>query len=465
MSKKLQRIPVPHQPSTTRIDNFLEVALGYSYEEATIEASRCIDCKNPRCVQACPVGVKIPTFIKHLLEGALDEAFETIYEDNILPSICGRVCPQESQCEGACIMGIKHEPVNIGALERFVGDYGREHVLTHDAPSPSPTRPQSIAVVGSGPAGLANAAALRKCGYNVTIFEALHEFGGVLTYGIPEFRLPKSIVKDEIDNLKSMGVTFVKNAIIGKSITLEQLKEDGYDAIFIGSGAGLPSSLGIPGENYNGVYFANEFLTRVNLMRSQDFPNSATPIKIGSTVAVVGGGNVAMDAARTAKRIGAEKVMIIYRRDMDNIPARKEEVDHAIEEDIVMNVLHNPVEIIGEAYEIKRVKCEKMTLGEPDASGRRRPIGTGEYETFNVDNLIIAIGQKPNPIIKSATPDLSTHSWGGIITGETHMTSIEGVFAGGDAVSGAATVILAMGAGKDAAASMDAYLRTRDSSL
>lgn len=458
-NKKQPRMKVAEQPPLTRIDNFLEVALGYSYEEAKIEALRCIDCKNPRCVQACPVGVKIPEFIKYLLEGALDSAFETIYEDNILPSICGRVCPQESQCEGACIMGIKHEPINIGALERFVGDYGREHNLAQSEINAETGR--KVAIVGSGPAGLANAAALRKKGHDVTIFEALHEYGGVLTYGIPEFRLPKSIVKDEIDNLKTMGVKLMKNVIVGKSITIEQLKEEGYEAIFVGSGAGLPSALNIPGENYNGVYFANEFLTRVNLMRSQDFPSSATPIKIGSKVGVVGGGNVAMDAARTAKRIGADEVMIIYRRDMDNLPARREEVAHAMAEGITMNVLHNPVEIYGENYEVTSVKCEKMTLGEKDASGRRRPVPTGEFETFDLDNLIVAIGQKPNPILKSSTPDLKTHDWGGIITDETHQTSMNGVFAGGDAVSGAATVILAMGAGKEAAEHMDHYLKTR----
>jgi len=450
---------MPEQDPLKRTSNFLEVALGYAVEDAKKEAIRCIDCKNPRCVQACPVSVKIPEFIKQIMNDDMDGAFDTIYEDNILPSICGRVCPQESQCEGACVLGIKGEPVSIGALERFVGDYGMEKNLADT--SVDEEKPQKVAVVGSGPAGLANAASLRRRGYQVTVFEALHEYGGVLTYGIPEFRLPKEIVNKEIDNLKEMGVTFVKNAIIGKSITIEQLKEDGFEAIFVGSGAGLPSSLGIPGENYNGVYFANEFLTRVNLMRSNTFPSHATPIKVGGTVAVVGGGNVAMDAARTAKRIGAKDVMIIYRRDKDSLPARLEEIHHAEEEGIEMNLLYNPVEIYGADYEVKAVRCERMKLGEKDASGRRRPLPTGEYKTFDIDSIIIAIGQKPNPIIKQNTMGLDTHEWGGIITDEKHMTSLDGVFAGGDAVTGAATVILAMGTGKDAAGSMDEYLRNK----
>ncbi len=462
MSNKTPRTAMPERDVKTRIDNFLEVALGYSIEEAKQEAIRCIDCKNPRCVQACPVGVKIPEFIKLLLDDALDEAFNVLYEDNILPSICGRVCPQESQCEGACILGIKQEPVAIGALERFIGDYGMKKDLADTTIKVQ--KEGNIAVVGSGPAGLANAASLRKKGYDVTVFEALHDYGGVLTYGIPSFRLPKNIVEKEIQNLKDMGVTFVKNAIIGKSITIEQLKDDGYDAIFVGSGAGLPSSLGIPGENLNGVYFANEFLTRVNLMRSNNFPNNATPIKLGDRVAVVGGGNVAMDAARTAKRIGAKEVMIIYRRDQESLPARLEEIHHAIDEGIIMNLLYNPVEAFGENHEVKQVKCERMKLGEKDSSGRRRPLPTGEYKTFDIDALIVSIGQKPNPIIKQNTMGLNTHDWGGIIVDEQYQTSVEGVFAGGDAVTGAATVILAMGAGKDAAQEMDAYLEKRKKS-
>jgi len=446
------------QTPEERNRNFSEVALGYTAEQATLEAMRCIDCKNPRCVPACPVEVDIPAFLKSLAENNPDKAFEQIYADNILPAICGRVCPQEAQCEGACILGIKGEPVAIGALERYVGDYGLARDLADI--SVSQEKDIKVAVVGSGPAGLANAASLRKKGYQVTVFEALHAYGGVLNYGIPDFRLPKDIVRKEISNLEKMGVTFVKNAVIGKSITLEQLKEDGFKAIFIGSGAGLPSSLRIPGENLNGVYFANEFLTRVNLMRSNTFPQTSTPIKVGSTVAVVGGGNVAMDAARTAKRIGAKKVMIIYRRDKDSLPARLEEVHHAEEEGIEMNLLYNPVEIIGEDHEIRAVRCERMRLGEKDASGRRRPLPTGEYETFDIDSLVISIGQKPNPIIKQSTQALKTEDWGGIITDEHHQTSLPGVFAGGDVVTGAATVILAMGTGKAAADAMHDYLET-----
>ncbi len=459
MTNKTSRTKMPEQAVNERIDNFLEVALGYSIAEAKQEALRCIDCKNPRCVQACPVGVKIPEFIQYILNDAFDDAFDILYEDNILPSICGRVCPQESQCEGACILGIKQEPVAIGALERFVGDHGMKNELADTKITDE--KKEKIAVVGSGPAGLANAASLRKRGYDVTVFEALHDYGGVLTYGIPSFRLPKDIVRKEIQNLDDMGVKFVKNAIIGKSITIEQLKEDGYDAIFVGSGAGLPSSLGIPGENLNAVYYANEFLTRVNLMRSNDFPKSATPIKLGDKVAVVGGGNVAMDAARTAKRIGAKEVMIIYRRDQDSLPARLEEIHHAIDEGIEMNLLYNPVEVFGENHEVKQVKCERMKLGEKDSSGRRRPLPTGEYEIFDIDALIVSIGQKPNPIIKQNTLGLNTHDWGGIIVDESYQTSVEGVFAGGDAVTGAATVILAMGAGKDAAQEMHAYLEKK----
>ncbi len=456
---KTPRTKMREQDSQERIDNFLEVALGYSLEEARQEAMRCIDCKNPKCVLACPVRVKIPEFMKLLLEDALDESFHTIYEDNILPSICGRVCPQESQCEGACILGIKSEPVSIGALERFVGDYGMEKGLANTG------KPESngikVAVVGSGPAGLANAASLRKKGYDVTIFEALHDYGGVLKYGIPDFRLPKEIVTNEIDNLKDLGVKFVKNAVIGKSLTIDQLFEDNYQSIFIGSGAGLPSALGVPGENLNGVYYANEFLTRVNLMKSRTKEFSKTPIKLGDNIAVVGGGNVAMDAARTAKRLGAKNVFILYRRGREGLPARLEEIHHAEEEGIDFRLLTNPIEIIGENRIVKQVRCEHMKLGEPDSSGRRRPLPTGEYSTYDIDNIIISIGQKPNPILKDNTLGLETQPWGGIITDEFQMTSIPGVFAGGDVVTGAATVILAMGAGKDAAHHMHEYLQTK----
>ncbi len=459
MAVKTQRTRMRTQDSIERQSNFLEVALGYSYDEAIAEARRCIDCKNPRCVLACPVEVNIPLFIKYLLEDALDEAFETIYKDNILPSICGRVCPQESQCEGACILGIKSTPVAIGALERFVGDYGMEKHLA-DTTVPE-LKHKKVAVIGSGPAGLANAAGLRKKGYDVTVFEALHKFGGVLQYGIPDFRLPKNIVENEVQNLKTMGVEFVKNAVIGKSLTIDQLFEMGYQSVFIGSGAGLPSGLGIPGENLSGVYFANEFLTRVNLMKSRSFPLSATPVKIGDNVAVVGGGNVAMDAARTAKRLGAKNVFIVYRRDEASLPARLEEIHHAKDEAIDFRLLRNPVEILGENRIVKQVVCEIMALGEPDDSGRRRPVGTGETVTFDIDSIIISIGQKPNPILKDNTFGLKTHSWGGIITDENHMTSIPGVFAGGDVVSGAATVILAMGTGKEAAETMHQYIQNK----
>ncbi len=453
------RLKVKEQDPQKRNMNFLEVALGYSLEEAKEEALRCIDCKNPRCVQACPVRVKIPEFIKLLLEDALDEAFDKIYEDNILPSICGRVCPQESQCEGACILGIKSEPVNIGALERFVGDYGMEKNLAEA--SKQIENKIKVAVVGSGPAGLANAASLRKKGYDVTIYEALHDYGGVLKYGIPDFRLPKDIVTHEINNLEKMGVKFVKNAVIGKSITIDQLFEEGYESIFLGSGAGLPSGLGIPGENLSGVYFANEFLTRVNLMKARAVPDSLTPMKLGDNVAVVGGGNVAMDAARTAKRLGAKNVFILYRRDRESLPARFDEIHHAEEEGIDFRLLENPVELFGEDRVVKTVKVEAMKLGEPDSSGRRRPLPTGKYKTYPIDNIIISIGQKPNPILKDNTMGLETQPWGGIITDEYHMTSIPGVFAGGDVVTGAATVILAMGAGKDAAHHMDEYLQNK----
>ncbi|MFP4077601.1 MAG: NADPH-dependent glutamate synthase [Candidatus Izemoplasmataceae bacterium] len=454
---KTRRTLMQEQDPDVRSKNFLEVALGYSGDEALQEAMRCIECKNPRCVKACPVNVDIPAFIKALKDEDVEKAFETIYEDNILPSICGRVCPQESQCEGECVLGIKGESVSIGALERYVGDLGMEKRLARMAPPPSNGR--KVAVVGSGPAGLANAASMRKKGFEVTIFEALHAYGGVLRYGIPDFRLPKAIVDEEINNLKTMGVEFVKNAIIGKTLTIPQLFEEGYEAVFVGSGAGLPKALRIPGENLNGVYYANEYLTRVNLMRSRGFPESSdTPIKLGNTVCVVGGGNVAMDAARTAKRLGAKDVFIAYRRAESELPARLAEIHHAKEEGIEFRLLRNPVRIEGEDREVRNVVCEIMELGEKDASGRRRPLPTGKFETYPIDSIIVSIGQRPNPILKRSTDALETESWGGIITDDSHQTSIEGVFAGGDVVSGAATVILAMGAGKDAADAMEQYL-------
>lgn len=454
----IERTVMAEQNPNIRNSNFNEVALGFNIKQVKIEASRCLDCKNPRCVTACPVNIDIPRFIKLILNEKYEEAYCTIYKDNILPAVCGRVCPQEKQCEGACVLGIKYESVSIGALERFLGDYSLEHnIFNKESIIDNNIK---VAIVGSGPAGLACAAQIRRMGYSTDIYEALHEFGGVLKYGIPEFRLPKTIVDTEIERLKTLGIRFHKNVIIGKTLTLEQLfKEYDYKAIFIGSGAGLPSSLGIKGENLNGVYYANEFLTRVNLMRANNFPISATPIKLGNRVAVVGGGNVAMDAARTAKRLGADEVFILYRRDMDALPARLEEIHHAIDEGIKFDLLLNPVEIIGEAYEVKKVRCQVMELGEKDASGRRKPIPTNEFKTIEIDNMIIAIGQSPNPIIKNSTTALEVDKWGRIMV-ENYQTSIKGVFAGGDIVTGAATVILAMGAGKEAALKMDEYIKT-----
>jgi len=455
------RVVMPVLDKDIRKTNFEEVACGYTLKEAQLEASRCLDCKNPRCVPACPVSINIPKFIGELVENKLDDAYFTIYDSNILPSVCGRVCPQEKQCEQACIVGIKGDPVSIGALERFLGDYSLENDVLKK--SEIIDNNIKIGIVGSGPAGLANAAEMRRMGYSVDIFEALHDFGGVLKYGIPDFRLPKDIVTTEIDRLKNMGVKFHKNVVIGKSITIDQMmNEEGYQALFLGSGAGLPSPLGVPGENLSGIYYANEFLTRVNLMKSSDFPNSVTPVKVGNKVAVVGGGNVAMDAARTAKRLGAEEVFILYRRDMDALPARLEEIHHAIEEDIDFRLLLNPVEFIGENYRLKQVRCEIMELGEKDKSGRRRPMPTNTFKVFDVDSCIISIGQRPNPILKESEASLEVDQWGRIVT-NNHQTSIPGVFAGGDVVSGAATVILAMGAGKDASIEMDKYIKAKQS--
>ncbi len=457
---KKERTIMPVQHPEIRNKNFLEVALGLNLGLAKIEASRCLDCKNPRCVPACPVSIDIPAFIKNINEENIEEAYFTIYKSNILPAICGRVCPQEKQCERACILAIKSESVSIGALERFVGDYALEHELKIEECILENNI--KVAIVGSGPAGISAAASLRRLGYSVDVYEALHEFGGVLKYGIPDFRLPKDIVDLEIEKATNMGVHFHKNIIIGKSITIDQLFDEyGYKSIFLGNGAGLPKSLGVPGENLTGVYFANEFLARVNLMKARDFPNTPTPVRIGQNVAVVGGGNVAIDAARTAKRLGAKNVFILYRRDMDALPARLEEVHHAIEEGIDFRLLLNPVEFSGENYSVKEVKCEIMELGEPDSSGRRRPMPTGKYKTFKIDSSIISIGQSPNPILKSATPNLETDSRGRIVVND-YQTSIPGVFAGGDVVSGAATVILAMGAGKEAAVEMDNYIKNNN---
>ncbi len=454
---KLPRTVMKVLDSKDRQTNFDEVACGFTLEQSKIEASRCLDCKKPKCVDACPVRVDIPQFIKELIKGDLSKAYFTLYNDNILPGICGRVCPQEKQCEGACILGIKGDSVSIGALERFLGDFAlKNDIVLNETIVDNFIK---VAVVGSGPAGLSNAASMRRLGYDVTVYEALHEYGGVLQYGIPDFRLPKDIVAKEINRLKDIGIKFEKNVLIGKSITIDQLKKDyNFKSIFIGSGAGLPSSLNLVGENFSGVYYANEFLTRVNLMKSRDFPHNPTPVKIGNNVAVVGGGNVAMDAARTAKRLGAKNVFILYRRDMTSLPARLDEIHHAIEEDIDFRLLLNPVKFIGDNYQVKQVECEIMELGEEDSSGRRRPMPTGKYTIFDIDSCIISIGQKPNPILKKATSDLETDKWGRIVV-EDYQTSIPGVFAGGDVVSGAATVILAMGAGKDASVLMDNYIK------
>ncbi|QWB99691.1 NADPH-dependent glutamate synthase [Mycoplasmatota bacterium] len=445
------------QNKEERKANFKEVALGFDLKQVHLEASRCLDCKDPRCVKACPVNINIPKFIKEILNEDYESAYYTIYEDNILPSVCGRVCPQENQCEGSCILGLKYESISIGALERFLGDYSLEHHLIKTENIQE--NHQKVAVIGSGPAGLSFAASIRRLGYQTDIYEALHDYGGVLRYGIPEFRLPKTIVDQEIKRLESLGIHFYKNVIIGKTLTLDQLfNECDYKALFIATGAGLPRSLDIMGENLNGVYYANEFLTRVNLMKAYDFPNNPTPIKVGDTVCVVGGGNVAMDAARVAKRLGSKNVFILYRRDMTALPARKEEIDHAIEEGIDFKLLLNPVEIMGSDYEVHSIKAEVMKLGELDQSGRHKPIPTGQYQTLEIDSCIIAIGQSPNPILKRTTKNLKTDSRDRIVVEGCH-TSIPGVFAGGDIVTGAATVIEAMGAGKCAAEEIHQYIK------
>jgi glutamate synthase (NADPH/NADH) small chain len=455
--KMTNRQMMPLQDKIIRNSNFTEVALGFDLKQVHLEASRCLDCKDPRCVKACPVKINIPKFIKEILEEKYEVAYQTIYEDNILPSVCGRVCPQENQCEGDCILGIKFESVSIGALERFLGDYSLKHQIFKQENIID--NGHKVAVIGSGPAGLSFAASIRRLGYKTDIYEALHDYGGVLRYGIPEFRLPKAVVGQEIQRLESLGIQFNKNTIIGKTLTVEQLmKEYDYKALFIASGAGLPRSLNIQGENLNGVYYANEFLTRVNLMKAYQFPKHPTPVKVGDTVCVVGGGNVAMDAARVAKRLGSKNVFILYRRDMNALPARKEEVEHAVEEGIEFNLLLNPVEIIGKDYEVQAVKAEIMELGELDQSGRHRPMPTGQFKTIKIDSCIIAIGQSPNPILKNTTKDLKTDKKDRIMV-KGYQTSIPGVFAGGDIVTGAATVIEAMGAGKCAAEEIDKYIK------
>ncbi|MBD5560043.1 MAG: NADPH-dependent glutamate synthase [Clostridia bacterium] len=458
-----EKTPMPSLQPDERIRGFEEVATGYTDEMAVNEANRCLNCKNRPCVSGCPVQVQIPDFIMHIREGDFLAAYQKIIETNGLPAVCGRVCPQESQCEKYCVRGIKGEPVGIGRLERFAADYAIENGKTGQTKTEAPNG-HKVAVIGSGPAGLTCAADLAKLGYDVTVFEAFHTAGGVLKYGIPQFRLPKEIVDLEIESLKSMGVKIELNMVIGKVFTVEELFADGFEAVFIGSGAGLPSFMHLPGEELNDVYSANEYLTRINLMHAYLFPIYDTPIKHYKSVAVVGGGNVAMDAARCAKRLGSEHVYIVYRRSQDEMPARKEEVHHAMEEGIEFHLLTNPVEILGnENNDVTGMRLVRMELGEPDATGRRRPvvIEGSEYD-LEVDAVIIAIGQTPNPLIKNTTPDLETQKWGGIVANEeTGATSIPGVYAGGDAVTGAATVILAMGAGKTGAASIDKYLKEK----
>ncbi|MBC7342201.1 MAG: NADPH-dependent glutamate synthase [Clostridia bacterium] len=453
---------MPSQEPAARIRNFNEVAQGYTRELALAEAERCLQCRKPKCMEGCPVEVDIPGFISLIRQGDFEGAINKIKEKNNLPAICGRVCPQENQCEKYCTLGKKHEPVGIGRLERFVADLQ----LNNGATVPSVCEPSGfrVAVVGSGPAGLTAAADLARMGHQVTVFEALHVPGGVLMYGIPEFRLPKRIVQAEIDTIRQMGVEIRTNTVIGKTLTVDELFEMGYDAVFIGTGAGLPSFMHIPGENLNGIYSANEFLTRTNLMRAYDFPKAVTPIKVGRRVAVTGAGNVAMDAARTALRLGAEESYIVYRRSEEEMPARKEEVEHAKEEGVKFHLLTAPVEFHGdESGAVKGMTCIRFELGEPDASGRRRPVPIKGSEYYmEVDTVVIAIGQSPNPLVPQTTPGLETNAHGCIVAApDTGATSRPGVFAGGDIVTGAATVILAMGAGKAAARAIDDYLRNK----
>ena len=454
------KVKMPEQDPNVRNKNFEEVSLGYTKEQAMEEATRCLNCKKPFCMDGCPVGVPIPEFIHHVAEGEFEEAYQTITRENALPAICGRVCPQENQCEGKCVRGIKTESVGIGRLERFVADYHREHGKPTELKIEK--NGKKVAVIGSGPAGITCAGELAKKGYDVTVFEALHKTGGVLSYGIPEFRLPKKLVQSEVDGVAALGVDFETNVVVGRSITIDELQEQGYQGIFVGSGAGLPRFQGIPGENLNGVYAANEFLTRVNLMKGYQFPDHPTPVKVTDTVCVIGAGNVAMDAARTAKRLGAKNVYIVYRRGPEEVPARAEEVHHAKEEGIIFKFLNNPAAIkADENGWVSSMEVIKQELGEPDASGRRspQPIEGSNYD-LDVDTVIIAIGQSPNPLIRHTTPGLDTQKWGGIIVNEETMeTSKDGVYAGGDTVTGAATVILAMGAGKKAAAAIDQKLQ------
>ena len=453
----LKKNVMPHQDADVRNKNFDEVALGYTPEQAVDEAERCLNCKHKPCVNGCPVMVHIPEFIAKIKEKDFEGAYQIIAQSSSLPAVCGRVCPQESQCEKYCVRGIKGEPVGIGRLERFVADWHNANCT--EAPVKPESNGKKVAVIGSGPAGLTCAGDLAKKGYDVTVFEAFHLAGGVLVYGIPEFRLPKSIVQKEIDGLKALGVKIETNMVIGKVISIGELVEEyGFKAVFVGSGAGLPKFMNIPGENFNGVYSANEFLTRINLMKAYK-EDSTTPIKRGKKVVVVGGGNVAMDAARCAKRLGGD-VHIVYRRTLDELPARKEEVEHAMEEGIIFDLLTNPTQINGDENGwVKSCTCIKMELGEPDASGRRRPVAVeGSEFDIEADVVIMALGTSPNPLIKATTDGLEVNKHGGIITDENGLTSVEAVYAGGDAVTGAATVILAMGAGKTAAKAIDEYL-------
>lgn len=455
----MKKCPMPVQEPEVRNKNFEEVALGYTYDMAVSEARRCLNCKNKPCVSACPVQIDIPAFIERVANEDMEGAFEILSQSTSLPAVCGRVCPQENQCEGKCVRGIKGEPVGIGRLERFVADYHRENCK--DTPVKPESNGHKVAVIGAGPSGLTVAGDLAKMGYEVTIYEALHLAGGVLVYGIPEFRLPKAIVQKEIDNLKAIGVDIQTNMVIGKVLTIDEIFEMGNEAIFVGSGAGLPRFMNIPGESLKGVYSANEFLTRINLMKAYT-EGSKTPIQHARKVAVVGGGNVAMDAARSAKRLGAEEVYIVYRRGMEELPARKEEVEHAEEEGIIFKTLNNPVEILGnDEGMVCGMKCIEMELGEPDESGRRRPVEkAGSEFVLDLDSIIMAIGTSPNPLIRSTTPGLEANNRGCLITkDDSGLTTRENVYAGGDAVTGAATVILAMGAGKAAAKAIDEAIR------
>ena len=458
-----KRCPMPSQDPNVRNKNFKEVALGYTPEMAVNEAKRCLGCKNKPCQTGCPVGIDIPSFIAKVAEEDFEGAYQVLSASSALPAVCGRVCPQETQCEGKCVRGIKGESVGIGRLERFVADWHREHNNT--APTVPEPNGHKVAIIGAGPSGLTAAGDLAKLGYKVTVYEALHLAGGVLVYGIPEFRLPKAIVQNEIEGLQAMGVDIETNMVIGKVLTIDELMGDyGYEAVYVASGAGLPRFMGIPGESLKGVYSANEYLTRVNLMKAYQ-EGSKTPIKKSKNVAVVGGGNVAMDAARSAKRLGAENVYIVYRRGMEELPARKEEVEHAEEEGIIFKLLTNPVRVLGDENGcVTGMECVEMELGEPDDSGRRRPVEKKDSNfVLDVDTMIMSIGTSPNPLIRSTTPGLETNRHGCIVTnGDDGLTSREGVYAGGDAVTGAATVILAMGAGKHAAKAIDEYIKSKN---